>query len=65
MNLRGRIDKLEAANDSGTTVYGWRNFEETHDQAVARYRATHTESDPDTLIVIGWNDGNEQPDSPS
>lgn len=52
MNLRARLDRLEASTPEGQAVLVWRELGETHEQALARHFGDAPR--PANAVVIGW-----------
>jgi hypothetical protein len=56
MNIKNRLEKLEAANGNAAVIV-WRNHGETDEQAWARWLAEHPDQDPKNAsnrLVVGW-----------
>ena len=54
--LDRRLDKLEAANDSGAPVFLWRELHETEQQALERHAAAGRVFDSDRVVFVSWQE---------
>jgi hypothetical protein len=54
--LDKRLDKLEAANDSGAPVFLWREMGETAQQALKRHAASGRVFDPERVVFVSWQE---------
>lgn len=52
MNLRARLDRLEASTPEGRAVMVWRELGETPERALARHFGDAPR--PANVVVIGW-----------
>lgn len=52
MNLRHRLDRLEASTPEGQAVLVWRELGETHEQALSRHFGDAPRRA--NAVVIGW-----------
>jgi hypothetical protein len=54
VNLRARLDRLEASTPEGRAVIVWRELGETAEQALVRHFGPGPR--PANTVVIGWSD---------
>jgi hypothetical protein len=61
MSLQIRLERLEHANANNALVIVWRGWDETADDAVARWRGEHpdVELHDRAVTVIGWRKPSE------
>jgi hypothetical protein len=61
MSLQTRLEKLENANTNNAPVNVWREWDETAEDAVARWRGEHPDMElhDRAVTVIGWRKPSE------